>query len=88
MTRTEVLDKAKEIVVGAREGEYGSPRRNFERIAALWSAHLGDRTLTPVDVALMMALLKIARLASAPGHDDSWTDLAGYAACGAECALK
>jgi len=40
--------------------------------------------LKPHDVALMMALLKIARLKGNPIHGDSWVDLAGYAACGAE----
>jgi len=33
-----------------------------------------------------MALLKIGRLKSNPIHGDSWVDLAGYAACGAELA--
>jgi hypothetical protein len=36
----------------------------------------------------MLALLKIARLKNSPNHRDSWVDIAGYAACGAECALK
>jgi hypothetical protein len=40
------------------------------------------------DVAAMLALLKIARLQQSPNHRDSWVDLAGYAACGAECGLK
>ena len=34
----------------------------------------------------MMALLKIARVKYNPRHADSWVDIAGYAACGAECA--
>jgi hypothetical protein len=34
----------------------------------------------------MMALMKIARLATNPAHEDSWVDLAGYAACGASVA--
>ena len=33
----------------------------------------------------MMCLLKLARLKGAAGkHQDSWVDLAGYAACGCE----
>lgn len=36
------------------------------------------------DVAALLALMKIARLAHSPDHADSWTDLAGYAALGAE----
>ena len=33
---------------------------------------------------MMMALLKIARISTGTGTDDSFVDLAGYAACGAE----
>lgn len=40
--------------------------------------------LTPYDVAAMLALLKIARIASGHSKADNWVDLAGYAACGGE----
>lgn len=43
--------------------------------------------ITPVNVAAMMALLKIARTKANPAYLDSWVDLAGYAACGAEAAI-
>lgn len=83
MTRAEILDTAKSIVGGDREQDYGSPEDNFRCIAELWSAYLGTG-LTAVDVAAMMALLKIARVASGHGKADNWIDLAGYAACGGE----
>lgn len=51
-------------------------------IAALWTAYTGT-DVTPKDVAMMMALLKIAR-AKAGSKPDTYIDLAGYAACGAE----
>ena len=47
--------------------------------------HLG----TPVkahDVAVMMALLKVARIKQNPQHIDNWVDGAGYFACGGEIA--
>lgn len=40
--------------------------------------------LTTVDVAMMMSLLKIARIKNGGGTGDSFVDLAGYAACGGE----
>lgn len=40
--------------------------------------------LTPQDVAAMMILLKIARVAGGHGKSDNWIDIAGYAACGGE----
>ena len=35
---------------------------------------------------MMMALLKIARIKSGTATEDSYIDLAGYAACGGEIA--
>lgn len=40
------------------------------------------------DVAIMMCLLKIARIASGQTKADNYIDLAGYAACAGEVALK
>lgn len=89
MTRKECLDKAAECVLKDRASQYGGMEDNFARIAELWNAYLGPHAgigIESHDVAAMMALLKIARVRSNPGHGDSWIDLAGYAACGAECA--
>lgn len=83
MTRAETLEKAKKCVCGERENEYGSPENNFKFIADLWTAYRGIK-FTAQDVAMMMALLKIARIRTGTGTDDSFVDLAGYAACGAE----
>ena len=47
-----------------------------------------DTVFSAYDVAVMMALLKIARISENPQHMDSWVDLAGYAACGGEIAWK
>lgn len=74
---------------------YGKPEDNFSRIAKHWTCYLknriqpeeGEHVVTSTDVAVMMALMKIARLENDPRHADSWVDLAGYAACGAEIAL-
>ena len=85
MTRKECLDKAAECVLKDRAAEYGKVENNFERIADLWEAYL-HAPISALDVAMMMALLKVARAKANPAHADSFVDLAGYAACGAECA--
>ena len=85
MTRSEVLQTAEKMVTGQREQDYGTPENNFERIAGLWSVYLGF-DISAVDVAMMMALLKIARIAAGSDKEDSFVDLAGYAACAAEIA--
>ena len=89
MTREEILSKAKQCVCGQREQDYGTPENNFQLIANLWSAYLysGEEIaefITPTDVSMMMSLLKIARIKNGGGTDDSFVDLAGYAACGGE----
>lgn len=86
MNRLETLKAAAECVCGSREEDYGSPEDNFAVIAALWTAYTGT-DVTPKDVAMMMALLKIAR-AKAGSKPDTYVDLAGYAACGAEISAR
>lgn len=96
MTRDDILDKAKQAV-SRKSSTYGKPDRNFERIARRWNAHLDNigfvalrdgkpTELTGVDVATMLADVKLARIEADSKHEDSWVDLAGYAACGAEVA--
>ena len=79
MTRKDVLTEADKCVNRKRERDYGSPEDNFKAIAALWTAYTGT-AFTPLDVAMMMALLKIARIRSGTATDDSFVELAGYAA--------
>lgn len=88
MNRAEVLDAAKKCVCGQRQQDYGNPEDNFQRIADLWNAYMGGKRFTPVDVAVMMALLKVARIKTGTGTDDCYIDLAGYAACASEIATR
>jgi len=82
--RTNCLKTADCIINGYREEDYGTPERNFDKIAALWSAHL-SMEITPLDVAAMMCLLKIARIGTGKIYkEDNWIDIAGYAALGYE----
>lgn len=84
MNRQEILEKAFDCVSGQRVTDYGKPEDNFERIAKLWNAYLGSDVVVSKDVAIMMALLKIARIKGGNGDEDSFVDLAGYAACAGE----
>lgn len=85
--RADVLDTAKTYVLKDRNATHGDPEDNFGRIAELWSAYKRVQ-FNATDVAAMMALMKVARIAQSPEHRDSWIDLAGYAACGAGIALQ
>ena len=85
--RAEVLSAAK-AAVEDRGRAYSPPARNFQRIADLWSVIL-NVPIEPWEVALCLAAVKVARLAETEGHHpDSWIDLAGYAACGAEITME
>ena len=84
MKRAEVLEAARVCVCGEREQDYGTPEDSFSLIGKLWTAYTGV-SFTPKDVAVMMALLKVARI-KAGNKADSFVDLAGYAACAGEIA--
>lgn len=86
MNRADILHAAKMCVCGERERDYGAPEDNFALIAAMWTVYL-SMPITPKDVAMMMALLKIARIKQGE-KTDSYIDLAGYAACAGEIAEK
>ena len=86
--REKCLREACEIVNGARNQTYGDVEDNFDRIASLWSTYL-DTAVTPIDVAMMMVLLKTARVSTGiVSHYDDYVDVAGYAACAYEITKK
>lgn len=87
VTRGQVLDTAKEYVTKDRAADHGNMEDNFNTIAAYWSVHLGV-TVDATDVAVMMTLLKAARIKSNPKHPDNWVDACGYMACGGEIVSK
>lgn len=92
--RKEILEAAMRCVCGDREQDYGTPERNFELIGELWTTYIKAKCLSPEadicingeDIATMMCLFKIARIATGRGKADSFIDLAGYAACAGELA--
>ena len=83
MKRAEILERARVCVCDEREQDYGSPEDNFQVVANLWTTYTGEY-YSLQDVAMMMALLKIARIKTGAGTADSFVDLAGYAALAGE----
>lgn len=96
ITRENILQTAQQCVCGNREEDYGSPEDNFKTIASLWEVYLktkciggnSDVSISPEDVAVLMILVKIARISSGHAKSDNWIDIAGYAACGGEIEGK
>lgn len=83
--RSEILREAEGLINGPRQAHYGKPQVNFQRVADRWGMTLGIK-IEPWQVCVMMADLKIARLAQGP-HRDSFVDGCGYLALGAELGL-
>lgn len=90
LNRVICLEHAKRIISGDREEQYSGPEDSFTQIAEHWNVYLRRRLGEEVDlgaddIAVMMTLLKLARLATG-GTDqpDTWIDVAGYAGCGYE----
>lgn len=96
MKREQFLDEAKKCVCTDREEQYGEPEDNFALIAAFWNGYLESKypeieyssVIEACDVAMMMALLKVARIATGKPKADNFVDLIGYAACAGEIQLK
>lgn len=93
MTRTEILEQARQYIAKDRNSSYGEPEDSFGCIAALWRTYLEQKygvgaapQINAIDVALMLDLMKTARLIANPYHEDSWIDKAGYSGCGGEIA--
>lgn len=92
MKAHEIATEAARLVSGDRQRTHGDKAVNFTNIARLWTAYLDNRAdpcaaLSPLDVAHLMVLLKVARTQLGAVNPDDWTDMAGYAACAGEVAL-
>jgi hypothetical protein len=75
-------------VVRDRRPKYGGPRHHFRRTVGMINAAFADvlnRPLTESDWAIFMTFDKVARFLGPNKTADGPIDLAGYAACLAEC---
>ena len=86
MISQNILDLAKELIGNDRQDDYGDKLTNHKNIAALWSIFLRKK-ITAHDVAMCMALVKVARLMHAH-KKDSYLDLAAYAAIAGEIEAR
>ena len=83
----EFLSEASRLVGVDREKDYGDKVDNHNNIARLWSAYL-DVEVKAHDVAIMMALLKIARTKLGKVSKDTYIDMAAYSAIAGEIKFK
>lgn len=76
-TKSSVLMEAHGLIHGPRHEDYGHPLDDFARTGKMWAAILGLDTVTPKQVALCMAALKISRQCNKPKRDNI-VDGCGY----------
>lgn len=100
--RIEILNRAAELTDGERNFQHGDPVAQHRACAHLWNAYLdlsrfrgmppdeqrGIHLQAP-DVAIMMALVKLSRMAHGdPLNMDNFVDAAGYIAIAGECVTS
>jgi len=76
-----VLAEASHVTSGARQNDYGHPRDDFARTAAMWNGVLAAKLRAPItamDIPLCMIAVKLAREAHRHKRDNL-VDIAGYA---------
>lgn len=84
---SDTLREADRIIHGERQDQYGSPEDSFALIAEYWTSYLcakfkknQDDSIEAADVAVMMALFKLARMSGQQWHRDNAVDACGYLA--------
>ncbi len=87
MKSNQILNQASVLVQGQREKDYGDKTENHNNIARLWSAYLNIK-IEAHDVALMMALLKMARTKLGEVSKDTYIDMSAYSAIAGEIKFK
>lgn len=85
MKAYDYLNTASILVSEDRHQTHGDKLLNHANIAKLWSAYK-DIEFTAKDVAMMMALLKVARTKLGNHNGDDYVDGAGYLAIAGEIA--
>ena len=75
MNARDYLNEAR-ATIEDRGFDYGHPSDNMQRTAALWSAYL-EMPVTDYQVAMCLALVKVARSMESP-KSDNYIDGAAY----------
>ena len=83
----EFLSEAIRLVGTDREKDYGDKVENHKNIARLWSAYL-EIPIEAHDVAIMMALLKIARTKLGAVSKDTYIDMSAYSVIAGEIKFR
>ena len=87
MKNSDILNIASQLVNNDRNDQHGDMTTNHINIAKLWSSYKGVE-FTAHEVAVMMALLKIARTKIGKVNPDDYVDACGYLGIAGEIASE
>ena len=89
MDINDLLAEASCLLTDARQEIYGNFWDNHRRIGVMWAELLQlEEPITPELVAVMMALVKISRIANDSTHTDNYIDAIAYIAGAGELATN
>ena len=88
-----ILEEADAIINGERQDQYGNPEDSFQIVADFWTVYLIHKynfewSLDAEDIAIMMSLLKHARMLGQNSKRDNFVDAIGYLAILADRIIK
>ena len=86
MISQDLLKEARELIGGDRQTDYGDKLTNHQNIADFWSVFL-KKKISAHDVAICMALVKVARLMN-QHKKDSYIDGSAYFAIAGEIEAR
>lgn len=77
----DILVEASCLIQGPRQDSYGSVQENWKRTGIIWSAILGlDEPIPAATVGIMLAGMKLSRIANDYSHTDNYIDATAYIA--------
>jgi hypothetical protein len=89
MEAVDILAEASCLLTDTRMETYGSFWENHRRIGVMWGELLQlEEPITPEMVAVMMALVKISRIANDSTHTDNYVDAIAYLSGAGELATE
>jgi len=89
MDLDDFLAEASCLINGERQDTYGDISESWERIGRLWASILDlDQDIPAYMVGIMLATMKLSRIAGSPEHTDSYIDALAYIAGAGELATE
>ena len=89
MDADDIMAEASCLLHDARQETYGSFWENHRRIGVMWGEMLQlEEPIPPDMVAIMMAIVKLSRIANDSTHTDNYIDAVAYLSGAGELATN